>query len=622
MKRPTIKTALTCALALIAATVIAFSIVSVTSMGTLDERTQEITSKWLPKVALSKDMSIELSNASLGYHNYIMALNMDSLKSSEQSILAANSAFLEAVGQYELLITDDSGRKRIDTVKALFADLNKLGGMAISLARARKLPQATELQQTRMQPVENDIRKLLGEIVVVDTDGAAAAQKASAETYRSTLDVTYFIISLCLAVIVAAMYFAIIGIAKPIQRITASMKRLAEGDTNSQIPYYGRSDELGEMAAAVEVFRANAVANLRLQQEADANRSHSELERRRSAEVERIKGEAMAQATTALGEGLKHLAGGDLTFQLEDPFAIEFEILRADFNGAVVQLAETLRAVADATNAIDTGSQEISVSSSDLSKRTEQQAASLEETASALDQITANVANSFKRAEEALKVAMQANESAGQSGRIVANAVDAMQKIEQSSNQISNIIGVIDEIAFQTNLLALNAGVEAARAGDAGKGFAVVAQEVRELAQRSAQAAKEIKDLIRNSSTEVQNGVQLVRKTGDALRTIEDHIVVINQHMASITTSAKEQSLGLDAVNTAVNRMDYVTQQNAAMVEETSAAGSVLASESGRLRELISKFQLDDGLDVSASVMAASYCSRVVTPFRGGRKTG
>ncbi|WCK69523.1 HAMP domain-containing methyl-accepting chemotaxis protein [Agrobacterium tumefaciens] len=620
MKRPTIKTALTCALALIAATVIAFSIVSVTSMGALDKRTQDITSRWLPKVALSKDMNIELSNASLGYHNYIMALTLDSLKSSEQSISAANSAFLEAVVQYEVLISDDYGRDRISKVKELFDNLNKLGDMAISLARARKLPQATELQQTRMQPLENDIRKLLGEIVVVDTDGAAASQRASAETYRSTLAITYLIISLCLAVIVAAIYFAIAGVAKPIQTITVSMKRLAEGNTDSPVPYAGRSDELGEMAAAVEIFRANAVENLRLQQEADTNRNQSELERRRNAEAERIKGEAMAQATGALEEGLKHLASGDLTFQLENPFAIEFETLRADFNGAVAQLAGTLRAVAEAADAIDTGSREISASSDDLSKRTEQQAASLEETASALDEITVNVANSSKRAEEARQVAMEATESASQSGRVVANAVDAMQKIEQSSDQISNIIGVIDEIAFQTNLLALNAGVEAARAGDSGKGFAVVAQEVRELAQRSAQAAKEIKELIRNASREVQNGVQLVRETGDALRTIEDHIVAMNQHMASIATSSKGQSVGLDEVNTAVNQMDYVTQQNAAMVEETSAAGARLASESGRLRELISKFKLDLDLRVTGSVMPANHGSRVVIPLSGGRQ--
>jgi methyl-accepting chemotaxis protein len=254
--------------------------------------------------------------------------------------------------------------------------------------------------------------------------------------------------------------------------------------------------------------------------------------------------------------------------------------------------SETLGAVAQATSQIDSGTREISQSAEDLSKRTEQQASSLEETAAALDEITTNVANSSKRAEEARAVAIEANKSAAESGKVVANAVDAMQKIEQSSSQISNIIGVIDEIAFQTNLLALNAGVEAARAGEAGKGFAVVAQEVRELAQRSAQAAKEIKDLIRNSSVEVESGVKLVRETGQSLKSIETHVVTINAHMEAIATSSREQSVGLAEVNTAVNQMDQVTQQNAAMVEESTAASATLAGEAARLRDLIGQFQL------------------------------
>ena len=407
------------------------------------------------------------------------------------------------------------------------------------------------------------------------------------------------------------------ALVKPLTDINGAMSKLASGKTDLEVPGNGRKDEVGEMASAVEVFRQAAISKIELEREANAQRDMTEEERRRRADAERLKAEEMTQATAGLGEGLKHLASGDLTFQLSNPFAADFETLRSDFNAAVGQLSETLSAVAEATSGIDTGSREVSASADDLSKRTEQQAASLEETAAALDQITVNVANSSKRADEARKVAVLANESAAQSGKVVANAVDAMQKIEQSSNEISNIIGVIDEIAFQTNLLALNAGVEAARAGDAGKGFAVVAQEVRELAQRSAKAAKEIKDLIRNSSVEVQSGVKLVSDTGAALKMIEGYIVTVNQHMDSIATSAKEQSVGLAEVNTAVNQMDQVTQQNAAMVEETSAAGATLANESGKLRELISQFQLGGALRHTASVMAAGPAHRpVVSPVR------
>jgi len=297
-------------------------------------------------------------------------------------------------------------------------------------------------------------------------------------------------------------------------------------------------------------------------------------------------------AVNTIGAALTKLAQGDLSFSIDEPFAPDFEELRRTMNDALSQMRNTLSAVAHSTDQIDVGTREISQSAEDLSRRTEQQAASLEETAAALDEITVNVNNASRRADDARQAAITASDNATRSGHVVADAVAAMSRIESSSNQISNIIGVIDEIAFQTNLLALNAGVEAARAGEAGKGFAVVAQEVRELAQRSAQAAKEIKGLIRNSSEEVSTGVKLVSETGESLRTIHENITAVNQHMEAIASSAKEQAVGLSEVNSAVNQMDQVTQQNAAMVEETNAAGATLAQETARLRGLIEGFQL------------------------------
>ncbi|XXB11573.1 methyl-accepting chemotaxis protein (plasmid) [Rhizobium sp. YTUHZ045] len=297
-------------------------------------------------------------------------------------------------------------------------------------------------------------------------------------------------------------------------------------------------------------------------------------------------------AVTTIGAALTKLAQGDLSFSLDEPFTADFEDLRRTMNEALSQMRNALSAVAHSTDQIDVGTREISQSAEDLSRRTEQQSASLEETAAALDEITLNVTNAARRADEARHAAATASGNSERSGQVVADAVAAMSRIETSSNQISNIIGVIDEIAFQTNLLALNAGVEAARAGEAGKGFAVVAQEVRELAQRSAQAAKEIKGLIRNSSEEVSTGVKLVSETGNSLRTIQDNIAAVNDHMEAIASSAKEQATGLSEVNSAVNQMDQVTQQNAAMVEETNAAGATLAQETARLRGLVEGFQL------------------------------
>jgi methyl-accepting chemotaxis protein len=242
--------------------------------------------------------------------------------------------------------------------------------------------------------------------------------------------------------------------------------------------------------------------------------------------------------------------------------------------------------------AITAGANEIRTSSDDLSRRTEQQAASVEQTAAALEEITTTVRDGAKRAEEARKLVVATGEDARNSGTVVRSAVDAMHAIEQSSGEISNIIGVIDEIAFQTNLLALNAGVEAARAGEAGKGFAVVAQEVRELAQRSAQAAKEIKGLINTSSSQVANGVTLVGNTGKALEGIVSQVQHITGHVQAIADAYREQSLGLQEINTAVNTMDQGTQQNAAMVEEATATAHQLSSEAETLTRLLGQFRL------------------------------
>jgi len=394
---------------------------------------------------------------------------------------------------------------------------------------------------------------------------------------------------------VSIMWLVARSIAAPIGSMTSAMSSLANDNLDATIPGIGRADEIGSMASAVQVFKENGLKARELEQLAETNRHSSEAERRRVAELEAKRAAEMQHATENLAHGLKKIADGDLTFSFKEAFAAEYEGLRADFNAAVAQLRQAMLSVTEATTAIDDGSRELSQAANDLSKRTEQQAAALEETAAALDEITANVTSSTKRAQEARTVAIEANNAARKSGEVVADAVDAMKRIEASSNQISNIIGVIDEIAFQTNLLALNAGVEAARAGEAGKGFAVVAQEVRELAQRSAQAAKEIKGLIRNSSTEVEGGVRLVQETGTALKAIEDYVVTVNNHMDAIATSAQEQSLGLSEVNSAVNQMDQTTQQNAAMVEEASASSTSLASEAEKLRQLVSQFDLGAG---------------------------
>nr|WP_172690472.1 PAS domain-containing methyl-accepting chemotaxis protein [Agrobacterium deltaense]ASK48573.1 chemotaxis protein [Agrobacterium deltaense] len=291
---------------------------------------------------------------------------------------------------------------------------------------------------------------------------------------------------------------------------------------------------------------------------------------------------------------LNSLADGDLAQQIDKPFIPSLERLRTDFNAASDKLKRAMATVADNARAISAGSNEIRSAADDLARRTEQQAASIEETAAALEEITTAVNDSSRRAEEAGKLVARARDHAEHSGEVVRDAVAAMERIEKSSREICNIIGVIDEIAFQTNLLALNAGVEAARAGEAGKGFAVVAQEVRELAQRSANAAKEIKTLITASGSQVQSGVSLVTKAGSALQEIATQVHDINTNVVAIVEAAREQSNALGEINKAVNSVDQGTQQNAAMVEEQTAASHSLAREAAALFELLEHFRFDD----------------------------
>jgi methyl-accepting chemotaxis protein len=382
------------------------------------------------------------------------------------------------------------------------------------------------------------------------------------------------------------------AVAGPLGAMTNSMKALAGGDNTVVVPALGQTDEIGEMAQAVQVFKLAAIENVRLEADAAAARTAAEEERRRNETMSaRIAGE-QKEVVDGLAAGLSGLASGDLVQRLERQFPQDYEGLRSDFNAAMDQMQATLKAVSTRTGTIQSGAGEISAASDDLSRRTEQQAASLEETAAALDEITATVRKTAEGSKHARDLVKDARGEAERSGQVVEQAVKAMSDIETSSREIGQIIGVIDEIAFQTNLLALNAGVEAARAGDAGRGFAVVASEVRALAQRSADAAKEIKTLISASSQQVGAGVNLVGEAGKALVSIISKVVEINVIVGDIAASAQEQATALNEVNSAVNQMDQVTQQNAAMVEQSTAAAHSLGAETGELVTLVGRFHL------------------------------
>ena len=364
------------------------------------------------------------------------------------------------------------------------------------------------------------------------------------------------------------------SITKPLAGFAHAMEEIANERYETKIPNTERGDELGGVSRILEDFR------IKLQQSSEAAR----LREMATAEQERV--------VADISGGLRRLSSGDLTSALNEPFDSDYEQLRLDFNATVDTLNTLMLSISDNASEIRSRAEEISGSSDDLSRRTENQAATLEQTAAALDELTSSVRSAADGAAEVERVVTEARAEAEQSGKVVNDAVDAMSQIKKSSDEIAQIINVIDDIAFQTNLLALNAGVEAARAGDAGRGFAVVASEVRALAQRSSDAAKQIKTLIGSSTEQVETGVGLVGRAGGALTSIVDRVGQIAQLVSGIAVGAREQSAGLGEINVGVSQLDQVTQQNAAMVQDATAAAMTLKSEASGLSQLVSRFQL------------------------------
>ncbi|WP_337270300.1 methyl-accepting chemotaxis protein [Oryzifoliimicrobium ureilyticus] len=463
--------------------------------------------------------------------------------------------------------------------------------------------------------------------LVDQTVNVAKQRVEAANDERRSLQNTASLVSIGLSAILVILMagsalFGRRAIATPIESITHCMKVLAGGNLSSDVPHTKREDEIGDMARAVLVFKDNAVKVRDLnRQEAALHEQNADLQTNIAYVVSSaVAGDFTArinkryenpdlnkfavsvnELVTSVDRGVAEtnrvvaaLAQGNLTENMQGEFKGVFLDLQNNVNATMERLHAIMMEVRTAIDMINGGAGELSLASQDLSKRTEQQAASLEETAAALEEITSAVKSSTDRSSEATTMVAQTRNSTERSAEVVQSAVAAIGRIEQASGEIGNILNVIDEIAFQTNLLALNAGVEAARAGDAGKGFAVVAQEVRELAQRSATAAKDIKTLITRSRSEVQEGVKLVTETGEALTEIRTHVAMINDRVSAIATASREQSTGLAEINTAVSQMDQMTQQNAAMVEESTAATTKLADQAAHLGNLVSMFKLHE----------------------------
>lgn len=392
------------------------------------------------------------------------------------------------------------------------------------------------------------------------------------------------------------------GVTAQIRVLTSAMEVLAKGDLSVDLPQANSSDEVGHMAKALSVFKTNALKARELEALAQNAKKQVEAERMR-AEVEAINAER-ALVMNSIGTALERLAAKDLTYVMSSELPVAYAPLQRNFQAVNAALRDALLAVARSGSTIDTGASELRASADDLSRRTEQQAASLEETSAALEEITQSVKQTAQGAAAAREVVNRSSQEAEKIGSVVEQATVAMTDIQSSSREVTQIIGLIDEIAFQTNLLALNAGVEAARAGDAGKGFAVVASEVRALAQRSAGAAKEIKTLLSKSSDQVDHGVDLVREVSTSLTLVIQQVTSLHKLTTEFASAADQQSTGLSEITRAVSELDRMTQQNASMVEETTAATHLLSTEVQRMTELVRAFRLDGHGAPSLSIAA------------------
>jgi methyl-accepting chemotaxis protein len=542
---------------------------SVRSLGAVGGEAEQMRSNWLPATMYLGKIAASSTRYRQVQAQYILE-TADDARSADLKILnGIKDDITDAQDNYESTIIAGKARelasafeKKWQTYVSLQDQLAELVTKSGGQKAAIKF-----YTETSKAPFD-EFQKALDQTLAFQVVGANEAGNHSAAVFESARDWIWRAVAAAAFLSICIGLMLIRAVSSPLRLMTRTMTELAGGNLEVEIPAAKRKDEIGKLARAMTLFKDQLAA------------------------AEGSKSEQTETIVSSIGSGLDALAKGDLTHRVTADLTGPFVKLKADFNGAVTRLQNTMATILASTAGISAGASEISQSADNLSKRTEQQAASLEETAAALEQITATIKKTAQNAKETSTIVTTAKSAAEEGGRVVETAIQAMGEIEQSSKKITDIIGVIDEIAFQTNLLALNAGVEAARAGDAGKGFAVVASEVRALAQRSSEAAKQIKTLIKTSGEQVNSGVKLVGGTGVALKRIADQVIQINNLVSEMAQGAQQQATGIEEVTAAVTQMDHVTQQNAAMVEQSTAASRNLAAETTELSNLVSFFRV------------------------------
>ncbi len=577
------------AFALVLITTIGLGAIAVSGLSRLDTDANELRSDWLPSIQVLGRFQYAITRYR-SYEAAMLLIDGEQAVTDDKTRAKLADDADKALAEYDALVTPGKEREIADRIKTAWAEYRPLEEKEAEIFKSRGAKAAAQYLVGDMRKVFSVLNKAVEEDVAFNSKGGEDSGQQGHDTFLAAR--LWILIALGLAAILscAAGLALIRGVSAPLGKITDAMGELARGNLNAHVPHSDQKDEIGQLADTMTVFKNQLAA------------------------AEAAKAEQTKTIVDSIGAGLSRLADGDLTHRVTANLTGAFAKLKDDFNTAMSRLQETVQQVLDSTHQIATGAGEISTAADDLSRRTEQQAASLEETAAALEEITATVKKTSANTKEVTTSVATAKSAAELGGRVVGTAVTAMDAIAQSSKQITDIIGVIDEIAFQTNLLALNAGVEAARAGDAGRGFAVVASEVRALAQRSSDAAKQIKALINTSSAHVGDGVKYVGESGEALKRIVDQVVQINAVVGEMALAADQQATGIEEVNSAVAQMDQVTQQNAAMVEESTAASRSLAGETQTLKEIVSFFKVGEERFAAPAARPASRPMAKSTP--------
>ena len=546
---------------------------SVVRLSALNERAADIRDNWMQGIGFLAKYEYSLTRLRVYHANMLLAKTDADRLVIDDNIAKLGATATDYWSKYTPTIASPQERILADKIQSTYASYLPMVDEERKLLKEQGADAAGAYFFNTMRPTFTEFANAVEADIDFNIRSGNESAALGASLFESSRLWIFATMGLSILLCFGSGYVLITGVSTPLVEMTKAMDELAGGNLQAHVPNADQQDEIGHLAGSMTAFKNQLVA------------------------AERSKAEQTELIVGSIGTGLENLAKGNVTHRIDAELVGPFAKLKSNFNAAMDRLQDTLKSVMASTSQITTGAGEISQASDDLSRRTEQQAASLEETAAALEEITATVKTTASNAKEARASVTTAKSAAEDGGRVVNTAIEAMDAILGSSKQITDIIGVIDEIAFQTNLLALNAGVEAARAGEAGKGFAVVASEVRSLAQRSSEAAKQIKTLINASGEQVGSGVRLVGESGAALRRIMDQVQQINSLVSEMALAAEQQSTGIEQVNAAVGQMDQVTQQNAAMVEQSTAAARNLASETQSLQELVGFFDVGRGTE-------------------------